>query len=120
MPTYQYKCRECDHRFDVSQRITADPLKECPECDGEIRRVLFPTGVVFKGSGWYVTDYRDSAEKKRYEADSKGDAAPSPSSAEAPKADAKPKTDAKPEVKPAEPKPQAAPTAQPAEPVKAA
>ena len=73
MPTYQYKCRECEHRFDVTQKITEDPLKECPECSGEIRRVLFPAGVVFKGSGWYVTDYRNSGEKAKYESESKGE-----------------------------------------------
>lgn len=76
MPTYQYKCKACDHRFDVMQRITEDPLKECPECQGEIRRVLFPAGVVFKGSGWYVTDYRNSGEKAKYEAESKGESSP--------------------------------------------
>lgn len=73
MPTYQYKCKQCDHRFDVFQRITEDPLTECPECHGEIRRVLFPAGVVFKGSGWYVTDYRQGSEKAKYEADTKGE-----------------------------------------------
>jgi putative FmdB family regulatory protein len=75
MPTYEYKCRACAHRFEVSQRITEDSLTECPECHGEIRRVLFPAGVVFKGSGWYVTDYRDSGEKAKYDSDTKGEPA---------------------------------------------
>jgi putative FmdB family regulatory protein len=89
VPTYQYKCKQCDHRFEVFQRITEDALTECPECHGLIQRVLFPAGVVFKGSGWYVTDYRNGSEKAKYEADSKGEAAPSGSSTEK-KADAKP------------------------------
>lgn len=75
MPTYQYKCRQCEHRFEVIQKITEAALTECPECQGEIRRVLFPAGVVFKGSGWYVTDYRNSGEKAKYESESKGETA---------------------------------------------
>ena len=48
MPTYAYKCKACEHRFETVQKITEDPLTECPECHGEIRRVLFPAGVVFE------------------------------------------------------------------------
>jgi putative FmdB family regulatory protein len=61
MPTYEYACRECSNRFETWQKMTDDPLTTCPECGGPIRRVLFPAGVVFKGSGFYKTDHRDSS-----------------------------------------------------------
>lgn len=60
MPTYHYRCSDCGHSFDFFQKFADDPLTECPECGGPIRRVPQPVGIVFKGSGWYVTDSRDS------------------------------------------------------------
>ncbi len=57
MPTYEYACRECGHRFEAWQHMTDDPLTVCPKCNGSIRRVLFPAGIVFKGSGFYKTEY---------------------------------------------------------------
>jgi len=60
MPTYEYLCRVCSHRFETWQKMTDDPLTTCPECGGSIRRVLFPAGVVFKGSGFYKTDHNGS------------------------------------------------------------
>jgi putative FmdB family regulatory protein len=60
MPTYEYLCRACTHRFETWQKMTDDPLTTCPECGGSIRRVLFPAGVVFKGSGFYKTDHNGS------------------------------------------------------------
>ena len=59
MPTYEYLCRACSHRFETWQKMTDDPLTTCPECGGPIRRVLFPAGVVFKGSGFYKTDHKE-------------------------------------------------------------
>jgi putative FmdB family regulatory protein len=61
MPTYEYACRACEHRFEIWQKITDDPLTVCPQCGGEIHRVLFPTGIVFKGHGFYKTDYTSSS-----------------------------------------------------------
>lgn len=61
MPTYSYRCTACGHRFDQFQRFSDDPLTECPECHGFVKRVLHPVGVVFKGSGWYITDSRKPA-----------------------------------------------------------
>ena len=58
MPIYTYRCKECDHEFEVRQRMTDDPLTECPVCQGEVRRVVNSVGVVFKGKGFYVTDNR--------------------------------------------------------------
>lgn len=58
MPTYTYHCDSCGHGFDAIQRFADDPLTECPQCGAAIRRVIQPVGVVFKGSGWYITDSR--------------------------------------------------------------
>lgn len=58
MPQYTYRCNECDHEFTVRQRMVDDPLTECPVCGGGVRRVVSSVGVVFKGSGFYVTDNR--------------------------------------------------------------
>jgi putative FmdB family regulatory protein len=58
MPTYTYQCDSCGHGFEAVQRFADDPLSECPQCGAPIRRVIQPVGVVFKGSGWYITDSR--------------------------------------------------------------
>ena len=60
MPTYEYACRECSNRCETWQKMTDDPLTTCPECGASIRRVFFPAGVVFKGSGFYKTDHGKS------------------------------------------------------------
>src|SRR5437867_8373926 len=59
MPTYEYQCRECSGRVEAFQKITDEPLSTCADCGGALRRVLFPVGIVFKGSGFYVTDYKN-------------------------------------------------------------
>ena len=73
MPTYQYRCTECDHAFEEFQSFTDDALTVCPVCGGRLRKVYNAVGVVFKGSGFYRTDSRKaeangsssgSAEKK--------------------------------------------------------
>lgn len=61
MPLYEYKCRECGVRFEYRQHISEDPLKLCPECGGEVYRLIQPVGVIFKGSGFYVTDHRSKS-----------------------------------------------------------
>jgi putative FmdB family regulatory protein len=61
MPTYEYVCRACSNRFEIWQKMTDESLTTCPECGGVIRRVLFPAGVVFKGSGFYKTDHSNSS-----------------------------------------------------------
>jgi putative FmdB family regulatory protein len=57
MPRYDYKCSKCGHIFEVQQRITEEPLKECPKCKGEIKRLISAAGIIFKGSGFHLTDY---------------------------------------------------------------
>ena len=61
MPLYVYRCNENGHEFQARQRMVDDPLTECPVCGGPVRRVVSSVGVVFKGSGFYVTDNRSSS-----------------------------------------------------------
>lgn len=61
MPTYSYACTECDNRFDTVQSFTDDALTVCTECSGRLRKLFNSVGVVFKGSGFYRTDSRNSA-----------------------------------------------------------
>jgi putative FmdB family regulatory protein len=62
MPTYEYECKNCSHSFEVIQPISDSPLTTCPECGSEIRRLIFGgAGVIFKGSGFYVTDKNKSS-----------------------------------------------------------
>jgi len=59
MPTYDYRCKACGHTFDEFQSITDKPLKKCPACGGAVERLLGTgSGIIFKGSGFYATDYR--------------------------------------------------------------
>lgn len=69
MPTYEYECTQCHRRFEVWQRITADPLSRCEACGGALRRLLSPAPFILKGEGWYVTDYPSEARKKALEAE---------------------------------------------------
>lgn len=66
MPTYDYECDGCGHAWEMFQRIVEDPVKKCPECKKKKARRLFGTGsaVMFKGSGFYETDYRSDSYKK--------------------------------------------------------
>lgn len=62
MPTYDYECLHCGHTFEYFQAMSDDPLKECPQCGKEVRRLIGGgLGIIFKGSGFYVTDNRKSA-----------------------------------------------------------
>lgn len=83
MPTYEYLCQTCSHRFETWQKMTDEPLTTCPECGSQIRRVLFPAGIVFKGNGFYKTDHNSNGsspsassdgDTKKAETGSNGDA----------------------------------------------
>src|SRR3954451_266506 len=63
MPTYQYACTSCGERLEVVQKFSDDPLTVCPTCEGKLRKLFSPVGVVFKGSGFYKTDSRSSSSK---------------------------------------------------------
>ena len=58
MPIYEYQCDTCGLRFERRQHMSDKPLKDCPQCDGHVHRVIQPVGVIFKGSGFYITDNR--------------------------------------------------------------
>ena len=62
MPLYDYKCSKCGYVFEVQQRITEEPLKHCPKCKGHINRLISPAGIIFKGSGFHVTDYKTRSD----------------------------------------------------------
>ncbi|MDE3136773.1 MAG: zinc ribbon domain-containing protein [Acidobacteriota bacterium] len=57
MPLYEYECSHCHHRFEKIESFSASEKKECPKCGKVAKRVLAPSAIQFKGSGWYVTDY---------------------------------------------------------------
>ena len=70
MPIFEYKCKDCGHHFEEFQSMSADPLTNCPKCDGSVQRLLgMGAGVLFKGSGFYETDYRSSGYSKDKAAD---------------------------------------------------
>jgi len=70
MPTYLYRCTKCSHEFEEFQSITASPITFCPECDGRVERVITGgAGFLFKGNGFYITDYRN----EKYKSDAKKD-----------------------------------------------
>lgn len=84
MPTYDYQCSACEHEWELFQRITEDPVKTCPACKKRKAVRQFGTGaaIVFKGSGFYETDYRSESYKKSAEADKKKPASNSDSKSE--------------------------------------
>jgi putative FmdB family regulatory protein len=63
MPTYEYVCRNCGHRFEVVRSMLDEPLTVCPECGGELRKVFAPPAIAFKGSGFYATDHGKKSKK---------------------------------------------------------
>lgn len=72
MPIYEYECEKCQHRLEVLQRFNERPLKKCAKCGGRLHKVLSAPGLVFKGSGWYVTDYANADRKKAMKAEKDG------------------------------------------------
>jgi len=70
MPTYEYECRKCHHHFEEAQSISAKPLQTCPRCQGKVDRVISGgSGILFKGSGFYITDHRSKDYKEKAKAD---------------------------------------------------
>ncbi|HZN68169.1 MAG TPA: FmdB family zinc ribbon protein [Tepidisphaeraceae bacterium] len=72
MPTYEYRCSACNHQFERFQSITAEPIKRCPQCGKvKVKRLLGTgAGLIFKGSGFYITDYRSEGYKEKAKAES--------------------------------------------------
>ena len=64
MPIYEYKCKACEHKFDKLQKISDDPLKDCPDCgQPELVKLVSAAGFRLKGTGWYETDFKNSSKK---------------------------------------------------------
>ncbi len=63
MPLYEYRCRNCNHQFEIQQSFSDDALTECPECSGDLRKVFNPVGISFKGSGFYKNDSRGGSSR---------------------------------------------------------
>ena len=82
MPTYEYECPDCGHRFEQMQKITEDPVSLCPECGGDsVRRLVSAAAFHLKGSGWYKTDYAANGSKDSNASSEKSDSSsPSDSS----------------------------------------
>ena len=91
MPTYEYACAECGERLEAVQKFSDDPLTECPACQGRLRKVFSPVGIVFKGSGFYRTDSRSSSSVNGSTANGSSSSSGSSAASEKPPgADAKP------------------------------
>lgn len=94
MPTYDYKCKDCEHAWEEFQSITAKATKKCPECGKrKAERQIGPgAGIIFKGSGFYQTDYRSDSYKKAAAADKKQSEPKKSESKSESKSDSKPKS----------------------------
>ena len=74
MPIYEYECEKCDSIFEAMQSVSAKPLKICNKssCKGKVHRLVSASGFIFKGSGWFTSEYPSDARKKGWESESKG------------------------------------------------
>lgn len=104
MPTYQYACPDCGHKFEIKQKFTDDPLKRCPNCQRRhVYRVVSQVAVTFKGSGWYITDSKRSSDKRtlahKHKDESASEGKTEVKSESAGEATSESKAESKPEVK---------------------
>jgi len=96
LPTYGYECTACKEKFEVVQRMTDSPLAIHESCGGELRRLLYPVGIVFKGAGFHVNDYSRSGRNDSKEAKSETNSEKSETKSES---KTEPKTESKSETK---------------------
>ena len=107
MPIYGYRCEQCGHELEVLQKMSDPPLKTCPECKGQLKKLMYAAGVVFKGSGYYTTDYKGAAKQpsngssKSTESsgDSKTESTPAPKAESKTESKSESKTESKKETK---------------------
>ena len=72
MPIYEYLCETCDHKFEVKQKFSDPPVDTCVKCGKSVRKLISAPGIMFKGSGWYVTDYSDKLKDPSQSSSGKG------------------------------------------------
>ena len=105
MPIYEYLCQSCQHQFEVKQKFSDDPILSCVRCGQAVRKIISAPAIMFKGSGWYVTDYSDKmkapdlaspTESTNKSADDKSDPKPQPTTSKNEPASPSPSTTAPP------------------------
>ncbi len=69
MPIYEYRCLDCGKLLEVMQKYSDEPVKNCPDCEGEVKKLISNTSFILKGTGWYVTDYASAERKKALDAE---------------------------------------------------
>ncbi len=83
MPIYEYLCTKCGHEFDEIQKFSDPPIKKCPKCKGKVEKKLSAPSFQLKGTGWYVTDFKDKAKKPESSSENKkAETKPSPEKTE--------------------------------------
>ena len=103
MPTYEYKCLDCGRSFDFFQSMRDDPLETCEECGGRLKRLIGAgAGIIFKGNGFYCTDYRSEAYRKAAKSEKEGASKDGPAGGSEKKDTGKPATTDKGSSKPTE------------------
>lgn len=94
MPTYEYECLECKHRFEIFQMMNDKPISKCAKCGGSVRRLISAgAGIIFKGSGFYVNDYKKGPPSKEAKAEKGVKKSDQPSDKSSDKSTDKPKTE---------------------------
>lgn len=68
MPLYEYQCTQCDNRFELRQKFSDEPAKECPSCGGAVQKLISQSGFALKGGGWYAEGYGSGGGKKKSDA----------------------------------------------------
>ena len=104
MPTYEYQCGTCGNRFEKYQSFSDEPVKVCPECGNEVRKVFSAAGIIFKGSGWYINDSRKATSstvgsKSETKAETAGENKSEAKAEASSEAKSETKTETKPEAK---------------------
>lgn len=92
MPIYEYKCEQCDHQLEILQKISAEPVKTCPDCgQAGLRKLISAAAFRLKGGGWYETDFKDKPPKQPGKTESEGKTGPEKTGQSGAGADQKPK-----------------------------
>ena len=65
MPVYEYRCEKCGYQFERVQKMSEPPVRHCERCRGSVAKLISPSGIMFKGTGWYVTDYSKKMKEKK-------------------------------------------------------